>query len=152
MTIGWVNKAEFFLPENATNLLSFFNDPFELTTRPITGFYVKRSIESEVPVGDKTNFIEETKSIEESATFSDENGYDIEQNEKYEKHQAQAVVIENGLENNNINSNLNGISEAEYWNQEDQAEWFKEFSSKKPKNLAKSRWEIYKTMALFAER
>lgn len=135
VTIGWVNKVEYFLPENASNYLNYLSDPFDLTTRLIYGFYVKKR---EVVVDDPT---------EKPNYASNEwnRGYDEEQNEKYERHQVQADVIESGKSNEEM-------TEADYWNQEDNAEWYRKMHPSRPKNLSKSRWAIYKSMEALAER
>lgn len=143
MTIGYVFKAEFFLPENASNYLDFLADPFDLTTRPITGFFdrKKRTIEEPKPTEMPTNAIDASNSA----------GYDSEQNEKYEKHEVEAVVVESGTEADA--NDVNQMSEADYWNQEDRAEWLKDpMRPKGPQNLATSRWTVYKGFAALAER
>lgn len=146
VTIGWVNKCEFFLPENASNYLNFLSDPFDLTTRPIGLFYRKKRTLEEEPPTEKPNFGEEKW----------KSGYDSEHNEKYERHQTEAEVVESGTEtedeDGNEHDDLNEMTEADYWNQEDNADWFRKLLPNKPKNLAISRWEIYKSMALFAHR
>lgn len=160
VTIGWVNKVEFFLPENASNFLSFFNDPFDLTTRPIYGYYDKRSADSNQPIP----LLEEPKPTDAPATFP----VDVDPNEPYEKHQAPVKIVERSMENDNDDAddddgdddddddedfNRNGLSDADYWNQESEPAWFDDyFKPKRPKDLSKLRWGIYKTMAVFAER
>lgn len=139
VTIGWVQKSEFFLPENASNFLNFLYDPFDLTTRPIDGFYVRKK---------RGNVLEESKPTENPAkvSFGAEKGFDSQQNEKYEKHQIQAEIIESG------ENDENEMSEADYWNQEDRAEWLRQVHPNKPKNLAMARWAIYKSMTILAQR
>lgn len=137
VTIGWVNKVEYFLPENASNYLNFLSDPFDLTTRLIYAFYDRKK--RQVVVDEPT----------EKPDLSNEIGYDSEQNEKFEKHEAEAKVIESGTEKAHESEDM---TEAEYWNQEDRADWFRKIHPKRPKNMAKSRWAIYKNMAMLAER
>lgn len=143
VTIGYVFKAEYFLPENASNYLSFFNDPFDLTTRPISGFFdrKKRTIELPKPTELPTNSFE----------VGNTSGYDSEQNEKYEKHEVEAEIVESGTEPHE--SDDNEMSEADYWNQEDRAEWLNDPSRPRgPQNLATSRWTVYKGFAALAEK
>lgn len=164
VTIGWVNKSEFFLPENATNFLSFLNDPFDLTTRPITGFYVRKKREEE-HLDDKpmSDFVlEEPKPTENPVKEIAENsveGFDSETNEKFERHTIETEVVESGAEHldsddddDDEDETINGMSEADYWNQEDHAEWLREVHPKQPKNLALARWGIYKSIELLAQR
>lgn len=142
VTIGWVQKSEFFLPENASNFLDFLNDPFDLTTRPITGFFVRKKrsdlLEEPMPTENPANVLTEM-----------EKGFDSEQNEMFEKHQVEAEVVESETEDDYHD---NEMSEADYWNQEDRAEWLNKIRPNKPKNLALARWAIYKSMAVLAER
>lgn len=137
VTVGWVQKSEFFLPENASNYLNFLYDPFDLTTRPIGNNYRKK----------RSDLLEEPKPTENPAqvTF----GFDSAQNEKYEKHQVEAEIVDSGHEEY---KNENELTEADYWNQEDRAEWLREVHPNKPKNLAMARWAIYKSMTILAQR
>lgn len=139
VTVGWVQKSEFFLPENASNYLDFIADPFDLTTRWICCVFRKK----------RGELLEEPKPTENPGklTFESEKGYDREQNENYEKHQVEADVIESGIDNNE-----HEMSDADYWNQEDQAPWLRQIHPKRPKNLAMTRWAIYKSMAILAQK
>lgn len=129
-----------FQPENASNYLNYVADPFDLTTRLNYAFYVRKRRENVDELTEKPNF---------SKDDLNEDGYDMDQNEKFEKHQVNAEVIESGTEKSD---EIQEMTEADYWNQEDNAYWFRKMHPNRPKNLAKSRWEIYKSMALFAER
>lgn len=137
MTIGYVFKAEFFLPENASNYLNFFADPFDPTPRPITG---RRRRSIELP----TNAVEEY------------HGYDKEQNEKYERHQVEAEIVESGTElSEDGYDDYDGsrVSDEELWFQDDQYDKSSDpMALKHPQNLATSRWTVYKGMAALAER
>lgn len=154
VTIGWVNKVEFFLPENASNFLSFLADPFDLTTRPIYGYYDKRSADSDEPIP----LLEEPKPTDAPETFPVN---DVDPNEPYEKNQAPVEIVERSMENDSDNEDnddeedldRNGLSDADYWNLENEPTWFDEyFKPKRPKDLSKLRWGVYKTMAVFAQR
>lgn len=145
VTVGWVQKSEFFLPENASNFLGFLNDPFDLTTRPIGEFYVRKRRDS---------LLEEPKPTENPSKMldaeSDTNGFDMDANERFEKHQVEAEVIASGTEETEIYDDE--LTEADYWNQEDHAEWLNEVRPNQWKNLAMARWGIYKSMAVLAQR
>lgn len=157
VTIGWVNKSEFFLPENASNFLSFLNDPFDLTTRPIDGFYVRKKRDEEEE--EESKMLEEPKPTENPAKISKNTveGFDSDANEKFEKHEVEAKIVENEIEDSESDSDHedeteDGMSEADYWNQEDHAEWLQNVHPKQPKNLALARWGIYKSIALLSQR
>lgn len=141
VTVGWVQKSEFFLPENASNYLNFLFDPFDLTTRPIDGFFVRkkrgdRSIEDPVPTENPAKIAQDSV------------GYDTDEHEKYEKHQVEAEVVESGTE---FEAHHEESSDADYWNQEDHAEWMNKFKPKQPRNLGMVRWGIYKSMAVLVQ-
>lgn len=140
VTIGYVFKAEFFLPENASNFLNILADPFDVTTRPITGKRRRRrSIEEiDVPTEVPSNALDEYR------------GFDSVQNEKFEKHQVQAEMVESGTE---PSDNDDDTSDDEVWFQGDQYNRANDpMALKHPQNLATSRWTIYKGMAALAER
>lgn len=126
------------MPENATNYLSFLYDPFDLTTRPIGLFYVRKK---------RDELLEEPKPTENPVKDGESSGYDSVANEKYEKHQVEAEVVETGTE-----ANIDKKSEADYWNQEDRAEWMHTVRPNTQKNLNVARWGIYKSIAILAER
>lgn len=65
-----------------------------------------------------------------SVVESDYIGYDIEQNEKYERHEANVDVIENGTEND-----ANDSDDSELTN-----------------NFATMRWLVYKSLAELATK
>lgn len=144
VTIGWVNKVEYFLPENTSNYLNFLSDPFDLTTRLAYACCRKKRQTDD----DNNEPTEKPNLNNEENDISD--GFDKERNEKFERHRVDAEVIERGNENDSDDE----MTEADYWNQEDDdVEWYERTRPpKKPKNLAKSRWQTYKTMALMAHR
>lgn len=140
MTIGYVFKAEFFLPENASNYLKSLADPFDLSTRPITG--AKR----------RKRFVAESTVTEESKNALDEytSGFDSEQNEKYEKHIVEAIVVDGGTE---TPSDYNEYLDEKSWFDVEPFDRLKDpMAQKKPQNLATTRWTIYKGLAAIAER
>lgn len=139
VTIGYVFKSEFFLPENASNFLNFLADPFDLTTRPISGFFDR-----------KRRMLEEPAATEASPS----SGFDEDLNQRYEKYQVEPEVIESGTDEP-ISDRYDDseLSEADYWNQEDKfARLNDPLRPKAPQNLATSRWAVYKGLAALAER
>lgn len=150
VTIGYVFKCEYFLPENASNYLNYFADPFDLTTRPITGFFVR-----------KKRMLEEPKPTELPPPMSpmaeeSDSGYDAEQNQKYEKYKVQPELIESKTDQPEFEDGTDEegeLSDADYWNREDHAAWQRDpLRPKGPQNLATSRWTVYKGLAAMAER
>lgn len=146
VTIGYVFKCEYFLPENATNYLNYLADPFDLTTRPITGFFKR-----------KKRMLEEPKPTElppKMDTEKSQIGFDTELNQKYEKYEVNPEVIESQTDEPEIDGdNENELSDADYWNREDHTAWQRDpLRPKAPQNLATSRWTVYKGLAALAER
>lgn len=153
VTVGWVQKSEFFLPENASNYLNFLFDPFDLTTRPFDGFYVRKRREGNTQgtdsVSGEEKIVEEPKPTENPRKIAqDSEGYDSDEHEQYEKHQVVAEVVESGTESE---VDADELTDADYWNQEDRAEWLNKLKPKQPRNLGMVRWGIYKSMAILSQ-
>lgn len=83
VTIGFVFKYDFWLPQNASDFLQLLSDPFEPQTHTLN----KRSVSNS----------EETY------------GFDDEQQEKFEKHLSDADVVESGTVMDDI-TNDGGIN------------------------------------------
>lgn len=149
VTIGYVFKCEYFLPENASNYLNYLADPFDLTTRPISGFFDR-----------KKRMIEEPKPTElppKLDTVKSAVGFDADLNQKFEKYEVQPEVIESQTDEEqapDYNGNdENEMSDADYWNREEPNAWQRDpLRPKAPQNLATSRWTVYKGLAALAER
>lgn len=134
VTIGYVFKAQFFLPENASNYLNPLNDPFDLTPQPISGMNRKRRfLDGEQPT--------------ESPQQNDD-GFDSEQNERYERHEVRADVIERGTKASDVEEII------------DNGPWIDQESGfsddpralKTPQYLGTSRFSLYKSIAAVADR
>lgn len=139
MTIGYVFKAEFFLPENASNYLNILADPYDISTRPITGKKRRRRRSIEKPTKSAENVADEHK------------GFDIEQNERFEKHNVDVEVIESGT--NAPNQYDDEYADEKSWFAEEHFDRSKDpLALKGPQNLGTTRWTIYKGMAAMAER
>lgn len=140
MTIGYVFKAEFYLPENASNFLNGLSDPFDVSTQPITGAKRRRSIgeSSELTTEVPTNALDEYS------------GFDEEQNERYEKHQIEAEVVDSGTE---APTDSDDYDEERSWFEDDHFDKSNDpFALKAPQNLGTTRWTIYKGMAAIAQK
>lgn len=148
VTIGYVFKAEYFLPENASNYLNFLADPFDLTTRPIGSFSKKKRDLTDESV----QLAEEPAPTEAPTTLNKTSGYDAELHQKFEKYVVQPEEIASGT-NSQQNAEEDELSDADYWNQESKGDWMDDpLRPKQPQNLATSRWTVYKGMAALAER
>lgn len=178
VTIGWVLKAEYFLPENASNYLKIIADPFDISTRPIGTYYERKrrglsALDPSSPV-----LLEEAKPTEapaatnvlgeearpHSADAVNASGFDSELNQKFERYEVPVVEVESGtdappppppdeLYGSPQWNRADGMSEADYWNQEDKAEWLNDpLRPKQPQNLDISRWVLYKGIATLAAR
>lgn len=136
MTIGYVFKAEFFLPENASNYLNGLSDPFELSTQPISGRR-RRFLNGD----------DEATEVPSNAM----DGYDSNQHEHFEKHEVKAEIVESGTE-------TTSSDDADY---DDERSWFEDdpiikskdpLALEEPQNIATTRWTIYKGIAAIADR
>lgn len=151
VTIGYVFKSEYFLPENASNFLNFLADPFDLTTRPISGFFERKRRQLKDPNASDLPLLEEPKPTEAPASKSS-SGFDSDLNQKYEKYEVNAVEVESGTDTPPVEEPQE-VSDADYWNQEDKAEWLNDpLRPKQPQNLGTSRWIVYKGIATLAQR
>lgn len=123
------------MPINSSAFTNPLNDPFDISTQPISLFNRKRRSNDHSPeVTENPNAI----------------GFDSEQNEHYEKHQVDAEIVESGTEPTN---DPNEISDEESWFQEEKYNKNDDpMALKQPQNLGTSRWTVYKGMASIAER
>lgn len=127
MTIGYVFKAEYFLPENASNYLNIVADPFDITPQPITGRRKKRD------------------AIDNSVV-----GFDNDTKQKYEKYEVRPELIESKTdvpEEDEYESNEQGDYGA------GSAEWANsQMGPREPQNFGTSRWTLYKGLELLAQK
>lgn len=134
MTIGYVFKAEFFLPENASDFLNPLAHPFDISAvQPISGFFNRRKRMAEL-----------TKPNEMP---TDGVGFDSEQNEAFEKYAVDAETIESGSEPEQT------LADEELWFRDEPMDRTRDpLRPMAPQNLATSRWTIYKGFAALAEQ
>lgn len=126
MTIGYVFKAEYFLPENASNYLNILADPFDITPRPLSGGRSNRK---------RRNVIDNAI------------GFDNQTNQKYEKYQVQPELIESNTDfpaNDGINSND--------YNEEEEVNWKDTIGPRQPQDFGTSRWTLYKGLEMLGDR
>lgn len=150
VTLGYVFKAEFWLPENASDYLSFLNSPFDVTTfTPLSpGSRRKRALELDSSIDSAQQPIDSDHQHFDS-NDSERRGFDEEQNENFEQHDGK-IEVESGK-----------IVDPEQDKWDAEKAWFAddEFDRtrspvflKRPQNYATSRWTIYKGFAALAER
>lgn len=136
VTIGYVFKADFYLPDNVTYLTNFIQDQFDVSPHPINTFKRKRRA------------VDET--AEQSQPLRDvQKGFDSNLNERYETYNVDAEVIESGTESDEKmeQNRIDAISG-------DAGDFYEDdpMALKKPQNIKTSRWTLYKGMAFMAER
>lgn len=107
VTVGAAFKSNFILPQNVSDFYALLSDPFHENSHLVSTF--KRSIQD---------------------VDSDENGFDAEQNETFERHQVRAQVVESG-------------TEPQFDYDDDKISGNK---------FASTRWLVYKGLAEIAER
>lgn len=129
MTIGYVFKAEYFLPENASNYLNILNDPFDITPRPLSG----------------------SRSNRKRRTIVDDNtiGFDNQTNQKYEKYEVQPEVIESKTDFPEVDEENDDSSD---YDDEEGNSWRNTMGPKEPQDFGTSRWTLYKGLEMLAER
>lgn len=140
VTIGYVFKCEFFLPENATNFIPPVFDPFDITTRPISGFFVRR----------KRKVLEEPKPTENPMLAAAAVESEEETGEKVERYEAAADVVEEEMDEQGGNgiADEGKMSEADFWNQEDESAWNTyPLRPRKQHFMDESRWTVYRVFA-----
>lgn len=111
VTMGFAFKSSFVLPMNASDFWAVLSQPFDVHGTPITSF--KRSIDD---------------------NDGDVNGFDSEENEKFERHQVRAEVVDSGTDANDSDAD----------NDDDKSNLGNKFAS--------TRWLVYKGLAEIAER
>lgn len=147
VTIGYVFKAEYFLPENASNVLDIISDPFNPTIRPISGTGRRRR-----------------RRLIEGTPDNGQIGYDAMTNQKYEKYDVQAVEIESGTrkteeyedyeEDDTEEVNGPSTNEENEMNDDEIDEHFtlQDIKIKQPNNIATARFSLYKGIERMADR
>lgn len=154
-------KAEYFLPENASNVLDILSDPFNPTTRPISDAIRKRRRRSD-PESRSQSPLKMTA------------GYDPNEQLKFEKYDVEAVEIESGA--NKIKND--DIDDDEYQGYDDGLEGdlhddhvkddkedvmddlqmdehqytLNDIRKKQPGNLATARFTLYRGIEKMAEK
>lgn len=147
-------KAEYFLPENASNVLDILSDPFAPTTRPITGTGRKRRSDNVAPDLSQVN--------DDYYTIGESRGYDKLQQQKFEKYSETAKVVESAPNQEATSIDLDdGEEYDEEYGQipmEDDIEQDKlqytldTLKIKQPNNLATARFTVYRGLEQMMSR
>lgn len=140
VTIGFSFKCRFILPKNITDYQSIFVEPLDI--------YGTRPLDSGSFRSDDMNQYRHARAMDHQV-----NGYDSEQNERFEKYISRAEVVDSGRDAefddsgktveddiNVENDEMNGIDNDMNLNEEG------------PTNLATVRWTFYKGLAALAQR
>lgn len=132
VTLGWAIKAEYWLPENATNFINIWKEPFRPTIKPLSGTYpegwgnIRRR---SVPNNDANS----------TAKNDTTTGYDSVRKEKYEMYNEEAVVV-NGTD---IDMDEETLIEDNVYDAD---------TIKSPSNFGASRWTLYKGLEALVNR
>lgn len=143
VTIGYVLKSEYYLPDNTSVIEHFLRDPFEPLTHPL-----ERRRRNALPgVSDqhKTYDIQNQRNDTENNSTS---------NDHYEKYDVEAVQVSTGV-TNNYNGDDEGHDSQYYgdWNEEEDEEYSPaEYRITKQNDFATARWTLYKGIETIAER
>lgn len=170
VTVGYVFKAEYLLPENATNYLNFIREPFDLTTRRLSSKFVRKRRENGELI--ESTIMEESEPTPAplpSTNSSD--GFDSIANEKYERYEVSAIEIETKSDDEQLlptpsddgyhEDDENDEDDEDDENDDDSDEFgdqngweqplYSAMSPKQSPDLSASRWNAYKSMAALAK-
>lgn len=146
VTIGYVLKAEYFLPDNTTIVMHFLQDPFNPIPHPITN---RRRRDALLAARDA----EGRKShdpIEDQVIDVDNNHTS---KDHYEKYDVEAIEIDAGLTGNDDEDEdpeYNGWDEGD---EDDNDEYAPaDYRMTKPNDLSTARWTLFKGIEMLAER
>lgn len=142
ITTGYVFKANYILPQNASDYLNAIADPFDVTPEPIKGLFneFRRSVDEFKP----------NEQPENEPVSEPERGYDYEQHEKFERYQNEAEVVQIGTE-----STSHGTEEMidnDVWLDIAKNNHNNPSGLKNTPYLGRSRFSLYKGIAAVAER
>lgn len=126
VVIGYVLKAEYWLPETADGYLSLINDPFDVRPQLIAGERKRREI-------NQTNGI----------------GFDDETKQKFERFQVNAELIESSSDET-IDDEEKPYDDFVYHDGSMGRNVPRKL--KRPQDFTISRWSLYKTLEVLAKR
>lgn len=137
-------KAEYFLPENASNVLDILSDPFLPTTRPLTGTGRRRRSNGKI-------VLDEEELIETTTDDYYSRGFDELQHQKYEQYSVAAKLVEAGPDESPTEPSSEYEDYGPIAAEDDIENDAKQFTLndvkiKQPNNLATARFTLYKGM------
>lgn len=137
MTIGYVLKSEYFLPDNTSTIQHFLREPFDPLTRPL-----ERRRRNAPLIADQN----QSEAIE-----LNNNG--TENSDHYEKYNVEAVQISTGLTKTEDGNGYDS-SYSDEWNgmQEDEEYSPADYRITKQNDFTTARWTLYKGIEAMAER
>jgi len=132
VTIGYVLKSEYFLPDNTSTILHFLRDPFDPLQRPL-----ERRRRSTPLIASKN-----------------ENDTNDPQNiDHFEKYDVEAVQIGTGLTNNDADNEYDSRYSDEWNGMEEEEEYSPaDYRITKQNDFTTARWTLYKGIEAMADR
>lgn len=137
VTLGYVLKAEYFVPDNASSVMHFIQDPFNPSTQPITSRRKRSSLTGQPPV-DEHKIIPIQANQTNSSTVSD----------GYERYDIEAVEVDRGNDTTDEDSD----NYEDFSDDEDQVYTAADYRISKPNDFATARWSLFKGMEMLSER
>ncbi|KAG4079271.1 hypothetical protein HA402_006994 [Bradysia odoriphaga] len=139
VTLGYVLKAEYFLPDNTNLTMHFMQDPFNPITRPVTSRRKRSSLTAQ-----PSKIVDEHKIIGMQANQTNSSTV----SGSYEKYDIEAVEIDRG--------NDTSSEDSEYFDDfsedEDKVYTAADYRISKPNDFATARWSLFKGIEMLAER
>lgn len=138
VTIGYVLKSEYFLPDNISTVIEFLQDPFDPIQRPL-----ERRKRNVLPdANDNKNNTNDQTDMEISNSISKDH---------YEKYDVDAVQIGTGvMKSDNVNEyDSNDDSD---WDLDEDEYSATDYRITKQNDFATARWTLYKGIETMAER
>lgn len=143
VTLGYVFKAEYYVPDNTTLIMHFMQNPFNPITHPITSRRKRNAVVApgpSEPHHTQDSIQIKTNKTDANSTFDNH----------YEKYNIEAIEIDRG---NNIDED-----DSEYYDdsseEEDDGKTYTaaDYRISKPNDFATARWSLFKGIEMLAER
>lgn len=136
VTLGYVLKAEYYLPDNTSLVMHFMRDPFNPITHPITSRRKRNVLSTEAERDDKHQPIENQTNRTNSSVIDDH----------YEKYDIEAVEIDKG------NDTMDEDDGDDFSELSDQVQTAADYRIAKPNDFSTARWSLFKGIEMLAER
>lgn len=139
VTLGYVLKAEYYLPDNTTLTMHFMQDPFNPITHDITSRRKRSALSIEGENNDTQESIGTYKDKTNNSTVDDH----------YEKYDIEAVEIDNGNDTTVNDDDDDGKNFSEDFSKIYTAA---DYRISKPNDFSTARWSLFKGIEMLAER